>query len=210
MKFGAIVYTSLPEVFAAGGRIKGGCHANVAPIMRAALRAGSDAIKAGRAESVRKIRERRAMKAGAVRDAITLQFPTSGEGGALLWSINVSSKPARVADYPYRQTRQGVSVQIKTSGRSLIRGAFVATMPKSGHTGVFYRTGEFGRRGNPKLEKIDEAFTTRVSDVFRDAGFIEAVLDRTKAVFRSTYARNVTLALGVKGEDVVVFGEVAR
>lgn len=202
MKFGAIVYTSLPEVFAAGGRIRGGCHANVAPIMRAALRAGSDAIRAGRAESVRKVRERRAMKAGAVRDAITLQYPTSGEGGALLWSINVSSAPARVADYPYRQTRQGVSVQIKTSGRSVIRGAFVATM-RSGHKGVFLR------EGKARLP-ITEVFTTRVSDVFRDPGFVDGVLERTKAVFRSSYERNLAIVVGKRTERVLVFGEVAR
>ena len=55
-----------------------------------------------------------------------------------------------------RQTRQGVRVRIKQS--KLIKGAFIQTMP-SGHKGVFWRTGKFGRRGKPKLERIEQLFS---------------------------------------------------
>lgn len=40
------------------------------------------------------------------------------------------------------------------AGDRFFRGAFVVTL-KNGFTGAFRRTGKFGRRGNPKLERID-------------------------------------------------------
>lgn len=40
------------------------------------------------------------------------------------------------------------------AGRHVFPGAFVATMP-NGFRGIFRRTGRFGRRGNPRLERIE-------------------------------------------------------
>lgn len=47
------------------------------------------------------------------------------------------------------QTAEGAK-----GGRYSFPGAFVATMP-GGFRGIFRRTGVFGRRGNPRLERID-------------------------------------------------------
>jgi hypothetical protein len=126
---------------------------------RIARMAGSSALSAMKAEASRRIRERKAMKVAMVNRAMTTIFPSSG--GPLVWVLRASSEPMPVAAFNYRQTKQGVSVEINRGQRKLIRGAFVATM-KSGHTGVFYRT---GRERLP----IDEAYTTRVSDAFKDA-----------------------------------------
>lgn len=47
--------------------------------------------------------------------------------------------PVPLIEYGARATKTGVSVQVKKGNpRSLIKGAFIATM-KSGHTGVFWR-----------------------------------------------------------------------
>jgi hypothetical protein len=189
---GAIVYTSLPEVFTPGNK----------GAVRAAMRAGGDAIRAGRADAVRRVRESRAIKAEAVRRAVTLDFPSGERDDAIVWAINASGAPMPVAAYPYRQVKQGVSAQIKAGGRSLIRHAFIAKM-KSGHEGVFLR------EGKARLP-IFEVFTTRVTDVFKDAGFIEGVQERTKAVFRSSYERNLAIVLGSKVERTITFGSVAR
>ena len=62
---------------------------------------------------------------------------------------------------------------------TLIRGAFVATMP-SGHTGIFFRQGK-GRL------PIEEAFTSRVSDAFLDSA--PAIMDRGRRVFLETMGR---------------------
>lgn len=40
-----------------------------------------------------------------------------------------------------------------SAGKYRFPGSFVATMP-NGFRGIFHRTGKFGRRGNPRLERI--------------------------------------------------------
>jgi predicted GNAT family acetyltransferase len=159
---------------------------NFAGVGVAIRRAGSDALRAMRAETVRRIRERRAIKAGAIRDRISLAFPRSDD--APVWRLTVSGAPLRVADYPYRQTKAGVSAQIKATGRSLIRHAFVARM-RSGHEGVFVRTGK------ARLP-IEELYTTRVSDVMRDPGLAEDVLEHAAAVFERAFNRNINALIG--------------
>ncbi len=166
---------------------------------RALMRAGSSALLSARAEAVRQVRQRRAIKASAVRDAIDLRYPLSPDpDGSLTWRLVVSHRPLPVVAYPHSQVRAGVSAQIKVSGRSLIRHAFVATMPKSGHRGVFMRTGRFkvteGKRGPRRREIIKELFTTQVLDVFRDEGFVEAIAARATEVFERTLERNLAIA----------------
>ena len=150
-------------------------------------KAGGDAARAGRAESSRKIRERKSMKAGAVGKALPLTFPGTKEIARLAWRMDVSGALVPVSAYPHRQTRKGVSVAINKGSRSLIRSAFVVTL-KSGHKGVFLR------KGDARLP-IKEAFTTRVSDVFMDGGFIPAVQARQQRAFSATFTRVLPLEL---------------
>jgi hypothetical protein len=155
---------------------------------RALAMSGSEAARAMRAESNRIIRSRKQMRVASVNKALPLTFPTSKEITRLAWRMDVAGAVVPVSAYPHRQTRNGVSVQINRGARRLIQHAFLATM-KSGHEGVFMRDGRFGRNGNPKLERIGEAFTTRVSDVFADAGMIPAVMDHTQRKFGRAFHR---------------------
>jgi len=53
--------------------------------------------------------------------------------------MDCTSRPIPLIDYGARQTKKGVTVQVlRSSSRSLIAHAFIATM-KSGHKGVFWR-----------------------------------------------------------------------
>lgn len=169
--------------------------ANEALVRRAAFRAGSDALSAARAEAVRQVRERRRVSATAVRKAIYLRYPPNAPDAKPVWVLGVKRIPMPVLAYDARQTKAGVTAAIKPGGRSLIRGAFIATM-KSGHRGVFRRTGEIvwkpGKRGRDiKREKIKELFTTTVFNVFTDEGFVEAVAEKAHAVFERAFTRNL-------------------
>lgn len=148
---------------------------------RAAQMAGSSAIKAMRAEGSRQIRSRKAMKVAAIGKAVTVIYPTSK--ATLLWRVKASGNIVPVSAFPHRQTKKGVAVEINKGSRKVIRSAFLATM-KSGHKGVFRRTGK-------NRLPIKEAFTTKVSDAFRDA--IPAVTARGSEVFASTFARVLPL-----------------
>jgi hypothetical protein len=163
-------------------------------MQRALIRAGSSAILAARAEAVRQVRERREIKASAIRNVISIRYPLASEEEPK-WVMTISSRAMPIGAYPHRQVSAGVSAEIKAGSRTVIRGAFVAAM-KSGHRGVFMRSGRFGRRGNPKLERIRELYTTRVVDVFRDPGFVEAVGVRATEVFQQTLDRNLAFTRG--------------
>jgi hypothetical protein len=168
-------------------------------VLRALTRAGSSALLAARAEAVRQVRETIAVKAEAVRSAISLRGPVGNVADGLSWYLLVKGKGLPVAAYPYRRTKTGISAEIKRGRRSLIPHAFEATVTagRTGtHSGVFLRTGKYGRRGNPRLEKIREVFTTRVVDVFADAGVVEAIAARGTTVFRETFERNLAVARG--------------
>jgi len=164
-----------------GGKVEGA-------LARALLMAGSSAARAMKAESSRMIRERKRFKVAHVNRALPLSFPSSKEIMRLAWRMDVSGALVPVSAYSHRQTRKGVSVAINRGSRSLVRSAFVATM-KSGHRGVFLR------KGKARLP-IKEAFTTRVSDVFADGGFIPAVQVHAQGVFSAAMARLLPMELG--------------
>ena len=154
-------------------------------LLRAAARAGSDAIRALKTASSKAIRERKRFKVARVNNALPIFYPRSKED--LVWRMDVSGKPVPLADFPYRQTKTGVIVQVNQGQRKLVRGAFVATM-RSGHVGIF-------RRVNKARLPIKEAFTTRVSDVFNDPKVIPAVQARAQIVFRSSFERLLQMEL---------------
>lgn len=157
-------------------------------LTRAVSRAGGDAIRAGRVASSRSVRERKRMKLGRVNAALVLTFPKGMKHiDDLVWQMRASGAPVPVSEYPFRQTKRGVSVAINRGRRVLLSGAFVATM-RSGHVGVF-------RRRGAKRLPIDETFTTRVSDVLRDTGLMPRLQARAQEVFTSSFARLLPLEL---------------
>ncbi len=176
-----------------GGKVDGA-------LASALKKAGADAIRATKTESSRMVRSRKQMKAGFVGKALPLTYPSSKEIARLAWRMDVSGALVPVSAYPHRQTRKGVSVAINRGSRSLIRSAFVATM-SSGHKGVFTAFGpkrviRSGRYAGHMRHPIKEAFTTRVSDVFLDGGFIPAVQARAQSVFSASFARLMPMELG--------------
>jgi hypothetical protein len=158
-------------------------------LVRALTKAGNDAARAMKAAGGRSVRQRKRMKVARVNRALPLTFPRGKQDlHSLVWRMDVSGEPIPLSAFPYRQTRRGVTVSVNNGARKLVRSAFVATLA-SGHVGIFRR------RGKDRLP-IDEAFTTRVSDVFRDEGMIPAVYRRASLVFSSAFARLLPLELG--------------
>jgi hypothetical protein len=181
-----------------------------AAVDRAVLRAGSDGVRAMRTEATRRVRERKSFKLQAVRKLITI--PSSQRvGGATgktverLWRLKIAHEFMPMFALSPRQTKRGVVVQVNKGKRTTLSHAFIARM-KSGHRGVFVRYGDASRsptqhgkgharyRGQ-KRQPIRELFTSRVQDVFHDEGTVPALHDRARAVFRSTYLRNVSTDL---------------
>ena len=119
-----------------------------------------------RAEAVRRLRKRYpGFKAGEIRSAMVIIRATFRNPVA---RIRIKGARTPLIAFSARQTKAGVAVRIKT--RKIIRGAFIARMP-SGHTGVFWRSGRKGRRGNPKLERIEQLYTLSLPQA------IEAIVD---------------------------------
>jgi hypothetical protein len=159
-----------------------------AALLRAASKAGGDALRSLKTAGVKVVRERKRFKAARVNKAMPLFYPR-GERDltSLVWRMDVSGKPVPLVDLPHSQTKRGVSVAVNAGGRKLLRSAFLATM-KSGHEGIFRRV------GSSRLP-IKEAFTTRVSDVFNDQGVIPAVLGQAELKFQSAFLRLLPLEL---------------
>lgn len=156
-------------------------------LVTALSKAGGDAIRAVKAASNRSVRQRKRFKVKKVNDALALTYPKGRkEISTLVWRMDVSGDPVRVAEVSHRQTKKGVSFSINKR-RSFIKSAFIATM-RSGHTGVFMRVGK-------KRLPIDEVFTSRISDVFRDSGMIPAITAAGQRKFDSAFARVLKLEL---------------
>lgn len=162
-------------------------------ITRAVSKAGGDAIRKMRTEGGKRVRNRKRFKAARVRRATPLRFPRGSRTlDQLEWRMDVSGREVPLVDFPNpRQTRKGASVGVNTGKRTLVKGAFLATM-KSGHTGIFRR------EGKARLP-IKELFSTRVSDVFRDADMVPALFTKAQTVFSATFTRLLPLELAKAG-----------
>ena len=156
-------------------------------VLRALKKAGSSGSKALRAAANRAVRARKRLPVAVVNESIRPVVSSGSTISDLSWNVRVSGRPFRVSDYKYRQIKRGVSVAInKGKPRSLIEGAFVARVGK--HVGVFRRVGK------ARLP-IKELYTSRVTDVFKDAGTTPAVLGRGREVFDATFKRVLPLEL---------------
>lgn len=150
--------------------------------------AGRDAIRAVRSAGSKGVRARKRMKAGRVNASLVLTFPRGAKHiDDMAWRMDVSGKPIPLVDFPNRQTKKGVSVAVNRGRRVLVLSAFRATM-KSGHVGIF-------KRRDKKRLPIDELFSTRVSDVFLDGGFVPSLVERGQLVFGKTFDRVLPLEL---------------
>lgn len=140
-------------------------------IATAAARALNRAAVSTRAQAVREIRERYNIKAGAARAQMRIERASRSR---LTAAVVVSGRPIPLIEFAARRVAAGVSVEVRRGRRLTLRGRFIATM-KSGHVGVFERIGKFGRRGNPRLEKIGEKFTVGLPSMFTQRAVLSAI-----------------------------------
>jgi hypothetical protein len=157
-------------------------------VVRALRKAGSTALRDMRSEASKRIRARKRIKASYIGRALTLTRAKGTDIEAMAWSVRVSGAPVPLVAYPHRQTAKGVSVEVNRGKRTLVKGAFVATM-RNGHVGVFRR------RGKARLP-IDELRGSRPVDALLHAGEAQAVADRGGASFGATFRRVLPGELG--------------
>jgi hypothetical protein len=137
-------------------------------ILDAHLSAINKSAVSVRAKAAQIIRRRYpGFKAAEIKKSMVIVRATRSHPTA---KIRVRGRRTPLIAFGAKQTRRGVSVRITT--RKIVRGAFIATM-KSGHRGVFWRSGEFGRRGNQKLERIEHLTSLSVPQTIEQ----EVVLD---------------------------------
>lgn len=156
--------------------------------VKALRKAGATALRDMRSEASKRIRTRKAIKPKYIARALTLRRPSGSDIASMAWAVEVSGEPVPLVAYPARQTRRGVTVEVNRGKRTLIPGAFVATM-KSGHQGVF-------RRRGPGRLPIDELRGSRPVDALLHKGEAQGVADRGAKSFAATFVRVLPMAVG--------------
>lgn len=157
-------------------------------LKRALRKAGATALRDMRSEASKRIRARKRIKSRYITRALTLRRPKGGDVSGMEWALDVSGEPVPLVAYPHRQTRKGVSVEVNRGKRTLLKGAFVATM-RSGHEGVFRR------RGTARLP-IEELRGSRPVDALLHEGEADAVAARGGKSFADTFVRVLPLEIG--------------
>ena len=155
---------------------------------RAIRKAGSTAQRDMRSEANKRIRAKKRIPLRYIRDALTLRSKTAGGISEMEWALEFSGKPVPLTAYPHRQTKTGVSVEVNTGKRTLVAGAFVATM-KSGHRGVFKRMGK------ARLP-IKELLGSRPVDALLHEGEAAAVAERGHKSLMDTLVRLMMMEMG--------------
>lgn len=157
-------------------------------LKRALRKAGQTALRDMRSEASKRIRARKRIKASYIARALTLRRPSGGDIASMSWALDVSGEAVPLIAYPARQVKKGVSVEVNRGKRTIIKGAFVATM-KSGHKGVFRR------RGTTRLP-IEELRGSRPVDALLHEGEADAVAERGGKSFGDTFVRVLPLEIG--------------
>lgn len=158
-----------------------------AALKRALRKAGATALRDMRSEASKRIRTRKRIKSSYISRALTLSRPSGGDISSMKWSLLVSGEPVPLIAYPVRQTAKGVSVEVNRGKRTLVKGAFVATM-QSGHKGVF-------RRKSKQRLPISELRGSRPVDALLHKGEAQGVADRGGRSFAETFARVMPLEM---------------
>jgi hypothetical protein len=159
-----------------------------AALRRALRKAGSTALRDMRSEANKRIKTRKRIKPSYIARALTLRRAKESNLNGAEWGIDVSGEPVPLVAYPHRQTKKGVSVEVNRGKRTLVKGAFVATM-RSGHKGVFKR------RGKERLP-IRELLGSRPLDALLHKGEADGVAARGGKSFTDTFARVLPLEIG--------------
>lgn len=161
-------------------------------VVAALRKAGRDGLRALRADAKRAIRSRVAIRAKYIADRA---LPTNWSRTAksiddLRWWMDVSGRPVPLGEYPRRQTRRGVSVEVVRGRREVIKSAFLAQARGrvGARAGVFRR---YGKKRYPMGHKLGLSAAQTMVDgqIPRDA------LNRGATVLTSAFRRLLPLEL---------------
>ncbi|AGC43277.1 hypothetical protein MYSTI_01948 [Myxococcus stipitatus DSM 14675] len=155
----------------------------------AARKAGIDMMRAVRAEAKRETRERIRIRAGYLAaKAMPLKYPKTRKLDEMEWRMPVSGREVPLGEFPSRQTKKGVSLEVQRGKRVLIKGAFRAQGAKRQRPGVFKRP---GKKRYPMGHKLG----LRVSDSMHDGKTPTKALTRGQEVFARGMTRLLPLEL---------------
>jgi hypothetical protein len=168
------------EAFGSKGRAK-------SAVNRVARKASRTSLRDMRSTAVKVVRESKRLKARAVRKAIVARKNTGRQLDRMEWGVDIRGERTRLIDYPARQTKKGVSVEINRGQRVLIRGAFITVV--GGHKGVFKR------KGAARLP-IKELLASRALDVLKTKRAARAVTRRGRMSFQKTFDRLLPIEIG--------------
>lgn len=157
-------------------------------IVRALKMAGRDAIRAVRAEAKRGVRSRVRIRAGYIADrALPLTYARGDRLDALVWEMGVSGREVPLGEYPRRQTRRGVSVEVQRGKRAVLKGSFLAH-GKGSRERVFLRP---GKARYPMGHRLGMSVANSMSD----GRVPRAALNRGATVLGSAFRRLLPLEL---------------
>jgi len=109
-------------------------------VERAKIIAVNRAARSALAQTVIFIRKAYNIKSTDIKNEIKVTIASIGQSK---FKIKVSHKAIGLIKYgAARQTKAGVNATISKGNRQKFKGAFIATVGKGGHTGVFKRVGK--------------------------------------------------------------------
>lgn len=153
-------------------------------LTRAVGSALNHTISQVKTQANRLIREEIKLKSKDINNRLVIVRANSSKGAwmQLQARMKVSGKPVPLISYGARQTKGGVVVRVKNK-RTVLKHAFIARM-RSGHQGVFVRKGK-------KRLPIQELYSTRVSDVFNNNGFMPKLAGFAQEKFLQNFVANL-------------------
>ena len=170
-------------------------------ISRAMKRAAATSIRTMKSEASKRIRKRKRIKVKAVNKAIKVDYNKGREIEDMNWGLRIRGDTFRLVDYPHRQIKKGVSASVNKGKRTVVKGAFIATMPKprkkgggfgKAHVGVFKRVG-------PARLKIRELLASRPVDALLHEGEADAISAKGRGSFFDTMDRLLAAELDKGG-----------
>lgn len=108
-------------------------------IKRAKISALNRAGKSAIAQTVQFIRQSYNIKSNELKNEIKISLATASSER---FKLQVTHKAIELIKFSARQTRKGVSAVTKKGERKVYSGAFITTVGKGHHTGIFTRVGK--------------------------------------------------------------------
>lgn len=139
-------------------------------INKVVARAINKVASSARTQVVRKISAESGAKQKAIRSAISLSRANYTKWLAV---IRIKNKRVPLIKFGARQNKKGVAYKIPGGQSGFIASAFIQTMPKTGHKGVFIR------KGVARLP-IAEQFGPGIGSIYENAaGLAVSVMEQT-------------------------------